>query len=67
MTETINTDLLPLVEVLENSDFKDRYVGIRTMLDEAEKEFKDKTELGNWFLNYKKFGQYSFNDASTLM
>ncbi|KRX05447.1 hypothetical protein PPERSA_05556 [Pseudocohnilembus persalinus] len=63
----IQNELLPLVEVLEQSEFKERYNGIRDMIDQAENDFKNKTELGNWFLNYKKFGQFSFNDASTLM
>lgn len=59
----VKTDILPLIEIIEKSGYKERYSTLRFMLEKAEVEFNGKEDLGEYFLNFKVHVQNSFSDA----
>jgi hypothetical protein len=46
-------ELFPHLETVEKSEFKDRYLGFREILQEAEKEFKNKEDLTDYCFKLK--------------
>lgn len=65
--KTLMKTILPLVDVVESTEFKDRYKNIRSVLEQSENDFKNKEELEKHYQQIQIFSRNLFADSNKIM